>query len=109
MSRDDLEAAYFTLLRAREELASLHAYDEVLRTEAQRLRRGQAEGAALLAQVDPRMLRPLRHTEQPLAEAIAARLAVIEDERARLPDRVSAAEAHVEACELEHALRRGEG
>ena len=107
MPRDETEAAYFALLRAREELDALRRYDEYLVAEAQRLRRTSSEGEALLDAVDRRLARALRHTEQPLAQAVTARLAVIADERGRLPDRLEAAEAFVAACERDHAARRG--
>ncbi len=107
MARDEVEAAYFALLRAREELDALRRYDEYLQAEAQRLRRVTSEGAALLDGVDRRLARALRHTDQPLAQAITARLAVIADERERLPARLTAAEAFVEECERDHAARRG--
>jgi hypothetical protein len=107
MPRDETEAAYFALLRAREELDALRRYDEYLVAEAQRLRRSRSEGEALLDAVDRRLTRALRHTDQPLAQAITARLAVIADERDRLPERLAAAEEFVAACEREHAARRG--
>ncbi len=107
MARDEVEAAYFALLRAREELDALRRYDEYLLAEAQRLRRSTSEGQALLDAVDRRLARALRHTDQPLAQAITARLAVIADERERIPERLAAAEAYVEACERDHAARRG--
>ncbi len=108
MARDEAEAAYFTLLRAREELDALRRYDEYLVAEAQRLRRSSSEGEALLDAVDRRLTRALRHTEQPLAQAVTARLAVIADERGRLPERLAAAEEFVAACERDLAARRGE-
>ncbi|MFP4634879.1 MAG: hypothetical protein ACLFRD_03375 [Nitriliruptoraceae bacterium] len=106
MPASEIEAAYFTLLRAREELDALRRYQEYLTAEAQRLRRTTNEAAALLTQVDPRLVRPLRHTDRPLEEAVAARLGAIEDERLRLPERIAAAEAYVEECEQEHAALR---
>ena len=108
MPRDEVEAAYFTLLRAREELDALRRYDEYLLTEAQRLRRGTRERQALAESVDRRLLRALRHTEQPLSDAIEDRLRIIEDERGRLPDRIEAAEAYVRECEDHYStLARG--
>jgi len=107
MPRDEAEAAYFALLRAREELDALRRYEEYLVAEAQRLRRTTSEGEALLDAVDRRLTRALRHTEQPLAQAVTARLAVIADERSRLPDRLAAAEEFVATCERDHAARRG--
>jgi hypothetical protein len=105
--RDETEAAYFSLLRARDELSNLHRYEEYLRAEAQRLRRTSSEARALAEAVDRRLLRRLRHTDQPLDDAVRTRLEVIADELERLPDRVAAAQAHVEECEREHAERRG--
>jgi hypothetical protein len=101
--RDELEAAYFTLLRAREELAGLRRYDEYLRDDRARLRRFTAEGEALSDAVDRRYRRALGHTDEPITEALRARLRVIEEELARLPDRLSAAEAFVDECERDHA------
>lgn len=107
MARDQVEAAYFTLLRAREEVTALQRYDEVLHDEARRLDRFRTEGAALAERADRRLLRALTHTDGPLAEAIAQRQRVIADERARVPDRLAAAEAFVSECEATHdALRR---
>lgn len=109
MARDEVESAYFTLLRAREELDNLRRYEEFLRAEAQRLRRTTREGQALLGQVDRRLVRAIRHTDQPLTEAIDARLRVLEEEGARLPDRIAAAEAHVEECDREHTMLKHGG
>ena len=108
MPRDEVEAAYFALLRAREELANLHRYEEFLRAEGQRLRRTTREGQALLDQVDRRLARAIRHTDQPLTDAIDARLRVLTEELARLPERLEAAEAFVQDSEREHAaLKHG--
>jgi hypothetical protein len=104
--RDETEAAYFSLLRARDELANLHRYEEYLRAESQRLRRTASETRALAETVDRRLLRRLRHTDQPLDDAVRTRLEVIADELARLPDRVAAAEAHVAECERDHERLR---
>lgn len=109
MARSEIETAYFALLRAREELAGLQRYEEVLRAEAQRLRRSRSEGEALIEQVDQRLLRAVRHTDAALDKAIEARLAVIEDERLRLPARIEAAADHVEERERAHAALRDAG
>ncbi len=108
MPRDQVEAAYFTLLRAREEVTQLTRYGEVLHDEERRLHRFRTEGAALATRVDRRLWRALRHTEGAIDEALDARLAVIADERARLPDRLAAAEAFVLEAESAHEqLRSG--
>ena len=108
MPRDEVEAAYFALLRARDELTALRRYAEYLADERRRIQRYVREGEALADQVDPRLRRRLRHTDDPLSEALTARLVVIADEEARMPDRITAAEAFVEECERDHAtLRQG--
>ena len=108
MPRDEVEAAYFTLLRAREELADLRRYAEYLADELRRMRRFTQEGQALDDTVARRLRRALRHTDGPLREALDARAAVIADEQARMGDRIAAAERFVEECEREHAeLKHG--
>ena len=108
MPRNEVEAAYFTLLRAREDLDGLRRYEEYLRDEVRRLRRFVNEGEALADPVAPRLRRALRHTEQPLLDALRARIEVIVDEQQRLPDRVTAAEEFVADCEQQHErLRQG--
>lgn len=106
MARDEVEAAYFTLLRAREDLFALRRWEEYLADELRRMRRFVSEGAALEDAVDRRLRRALRHTEGPLREALDARVAAIHDEQARLPERLAAAERFVEECEHEHAALR---
>lgn len=108
MPRDEVEAAYFTLLRAREELDALRRFGEFLADESRRLRRFRSEGAALDDRVDPRLRRLLRHTDGPLTEALDARAAAIADAEERLPERLEAAERFVEECEQAHrGLREG--
>lgn len=103
MANDDVRTAYFTLLRAREELDGLRRYRDYLDEEARRLRRFVQEGTALADTVDQRLRRAMRHTDGPLDQAINDRLAFIADERGRLPDRELAAEAFVDECEQVHA------
>lgn len=107
MPRDELEAAYFALLRAREELAGLRRYEDYLRDERARLRRFDQEGAALAETVEPRFRRVLAHTDPLLAEALRARVAVIEEELLRLPERLAGAEEFVADSEREHHQLRG--
>ena len=110
MPRDEVEAAYFTLLRARDELAALGRYEAWLRDEARRLRRTGAEAAALAGLVDPRLRRPFRASDEALTDAVDRRLALLEDELGRLPERLAAASAFVDECEATHrALRAGGG
>lgn len=97
--RDEAQAAYFALLRAREELDLLGRYEEYLSAEIRRLRRAAAEESALRATAPPGSRRPLRASDEALEEVVARRAALLEDELQRLPDRVAAAAAYVEECE----------
>lgn len=107
MARDDAEAAYFALLRARDDVSDLQRYQEYLADEARRLRRSTSEADALSTQAPPRLRRRLLHTDAPLAEAVKARLEAIADELKWVPDQVAAAQEYVAACEAEHErLRR---
>ena len=106
MPRDEVEAAYFTLLRARDELFALRRWEEYLADELRRMRRFTSEGEALEDSVDRRLRRALRHTDGPLKEALDTRAAAIRDEQARLPERIEAAERFVEECERDHAVLR---
>ncbi len=104
VGRDEVEAAYFSLLRAREELAELRRYQDFLENEQRRLHRFVADGDALDAHVDPKLRRQgIGHTDRALADAIKRRHEVIEAQLQRLPDRIEAAEEFVEESEREHA------
>jgi len=105
--RDEVEAAYFTLLRARAELSALQGYTSYVRAEAQRLRRSLTEDEALRAGVDARLRRLLRGSDEELVETIQRRLGLLEDEAVRLPARVEAAELFVLECERHHEVLRG--
>jgi hypothetical protein len=97
--RDEAEAAYFALLRAREEVALLGRHEEYLRSELQRLRRTTAEESALRATAPGALRRPLRASDDALGEVIERRIALLEDELVRLPARLAAATAYVDDCE----------
>lgn len=103
---DEEQAAYFALLRAREELASLQRYGEYLAAERTRIDAFVATGVELDQTVDPRLRRALRHTDEPLGEALELRRRVLADERRRLPDRLEAAQEYVDECEAAHAALR---
>jgi hypothetical protein len=107
VGRDETEAAYFALLRAREELTALQRYGEFLEAEQRRIHRFVADGDALDAHVDRRLRRRIAHTDAGLADALRTRLETIAGELERLPDRIEAAAAYVEECEQEHARLRG--
>lgn len=100
--RDDVEAAYFALLRAREEEADLQRYADYLDDEARRLRRSTREMDALADDVPRGLRRRLVHTEAPLVAAVRQRLETIADEQQRMPDRLVAAHEFVLACERDH-------
>jgi hypothetical protein len=107
--RTEREAAYFALLRARDELTVLSRYEEYLHAEAQRLRRTASEDAALAAGVDDRARRVLRASDLDMAEMFERRLRLIDDELSRLPERLAAASAFVEECERTASLLDGSG
>lgn len=105
--RTEQETAYFALLRARDELSQLRRYREYLDDEVRRLRRAVSEEAALRTGVPDRMRRVLRGSDTELTDMIERRIALLEDERARLPGRIEAAEAFVAECERHHDVLRG--
>lgn len=101
------EAAYFALLRARDELDGLRRYDEYLADEQRRLQRSIREEVALRDGVAQRMRRVLRASDTELGDVVERRLALLEDERERLPERIRAAEAFVVDCERHHDVLGG--
>ena len=105
--RSEREAAYFALLRAREELSALQRYAEHLDDEVRRLRRAEREEAAIRDGVPPRMRRALRASDTELADVRSRRIALLEDERMRVPDRIAAAEVFVRECERHHDVLGG--
>lgn len=106
-AKAEYDAAYFTLLRAREEHDNLLRYDGYLDSELQRLE-GFAATTRDAFEVLPRQLRrPVDGTTKPLLEAVGRRRAVVLDERRRSEQRLRNAERFVEECEAEVArLRR---
>lgn len=103
---DEEQAAYFALLRAREELAALQRYGEYLVAERARIDTFVGAGVELDRTVDDRLRRALRHTDEPLGEALELRRRVLADERRRLPERLEAAQEYVDECEAAHAALR---
>ena len=107
MSRQsEYDAAYFTLLRAREELDHLRRYEEFLAEELDRL-------AAFVTAVDdapevvPRKYRRMVDgTARQLTEAVARRRAIVLSEHRKMPERVAAQEAFVRECEDDLAALR---
>jgi DNA repair exonuclease SbcCD ATPase subunit len=105
--RSERETAYFALLRARDELDQLRRYVEHLEDEVRRLRRAEREEAALRASIPGRMRRGLRASDDELTEVTRRRIGLLEDELARLPARIEAAEAFVGECERHHDVLGG--
>lgn len=105
-SKRDVDAAYFTLLRARSDLADLERHAEWLADEQRHIRRFQAEGAAAADEIPARLRRPLKAVDADVAKALEARLDVLEDELAKSPERLAAAAAFVAECENEVAALR---
>lgn len=105
--RPDVEAAYFALLRAREDETNLRRYQEHLADESRRLRRFRAETAAAADDAPPRLRRRIRHTDEPLHDAVTGRLEAVEDELAHLDERIEAAADYVRECERHHERLRG--
>ncbi|MDX1620802.1 MAG: hypothetical protein R3320_07425 [Nitriliruptorales bacterium] len=102
MPRDEVQAAYFALLRAREELEALQRYQEYLRRERERLIAAAEARRQAARTVDRRLRRALRPTDDQLDKAVEQRMRVVEDELRRLPDRIEAARRYVEESEQEH-------
>jgi len=105
-ARSEYEAAYFTLLRAREELDDLLRYREYLDREAARLDAFIHETRALVEPVSPRVRRTVDQTQKPLIEAAGRRRSIALDELSRMDDRLAAAGAFVEECENEVSALR---
>jgi len=97
--RSERETAYFTLLRARDELSGLERYHEYLQAELRRMRRSTQEDEALRGTALDRYRRILRGSDDELATAFERRAALIDDELLRIPTRIEAAAAYVHECE----------
>lgn len=105
--RSDVEAAYFALLRAREDETDLQRYAEHLSDEARRLRRFASETSAAAEDAPTRLRRRISHTDAPLHKAIRDRLDAVADELSRLDQRLEDARAYVVECEQAHERLRG--
>ena len=102
----DLDAAYFTLLRARGDLAELQRHADWLAEEQRRIRRFLAESGAAGDEIPARLRRPMASVDGDMARALQARLDVLADELAKSPERLAAAEDFVEECERDLAALR---
>ncbi len=106
-ARSEYDAAYFTLLRAREEHADLLHYREFLIAERDRLDAFVQQVRAQADTVPRRMRRPIDQTTKAVVEAIGVRRSVILGEYERVDERIANAQAFVEECEAElEDLRR---
>ncbi|CAN5922154.1 hypothetical protein BH23ACT10_BH23ACT10_10990 [soil metagenome] len=106
-ARSEYDAAYFTLLRAREEHDDLLRYREFLITERERLDAFVTQVRAESDAVPRRMRRPIDQTTKAVVEAIGVRRAVVLAESERMNDRITNAQAFVEECETEVDELRG--
>lgn len=98
-AKSEYDAAYYTLLRAREEVDHLRRYQDFLDEELDRLRTF-VTAVDDAADVVPRKYRRMVDgTSQQLVEAVGRRRAIVQGERRKVPERVSAAEAFVVECE----------
>jgi BMFP domain-containing protein YqiC len=106
-ARSEYDAAYFTLLRAREEHTDLLRYREFLIAERERLDAFVTQVRAQADTVPRRMRRPVDQTTKAVVEAIGSRRAVVLAESERIDERIANAQDFVEECETEvEELRR---
>lgn len=98
----EYEAAYFTLLRAREDLDHLHRYQYVLDEEISRLR-GWITSLRdeVGSQVPGVIRRRLDDSVKVTIEALQERIKVVEGELRALPNRIDAQQTFVHECEHE--------
>jgi hypothetical protein len=103
----EYDAAYFTLLRAREEHGDLLRYREFLLAERDRLDAFVRKLRTEADVVPRRMRRPVDQTTKAVVEAVGVRRAVVLAEYERMDDRIAAAQEFVEECETEVDELRG--
>ncbi|CAN5836813.1 hypothetical protein BH24ACT15_BH24ACT15_08900 [soil metagenome] len=104
--KSEYDAAYFTLLRAQEELGHLRRYQEYLSEELARLALF-AKAVDDDAEVVPRKFRRLvDSSSKPLLESLGRRRAIVLSEQDRMPERIQAQETFVIECEEELAALR---
>jgi hypothetical protein len=106
-AKSEYDAAYFTLLRAREEREDLQRYAEYLEAEQERLEQLSAATRDNLDVLPRRVTRPIAATSKGVLEAVGRRRAAVLDERKRMAQRLANADHFVEECERElESLRR---
>lgn len=106
VARSEYDAAYFTLLRAREEHDQLLRYREYLIAERDDLERFVGQLRERAAQQPRRMRRPIDQTSRAVVDSIGARRAVVLGELERMGDRLEHAQRFVDECEAEVAQLR---
>ncbi len=106
-ARSERDAAYFTLLRAREEHADLLTYRELLDEELRRLDGFVADTRAMSERLPARLRKPVEQTTRQMLEAVGRRRSVVEDERRKVEQRLVDAQDFVEECEADVARLRG--
>lgn len=105
-ARSEYDAAYFTLLRAREERDDLGRYAEYLEKEQERLEVFAQQTRDGMDELSRKVVRPISATTKGVLEAVGRRRSAVMDERKRVVDRITNADRFVEECELEvQALR----
>jgi DNA repair ATPase RecN len=105
--RSEYDAAYFTLLRAQEELGHLRRYQQFLEEELERLDEVTRQVDAA-SQVVPRKFRKMVDaTDKQLLEAVGRRRAIVLAEQRKVPQRITEQEAFVAECEDEVSALRG--
>jgi hypothetical protein len=105
-AKSEYDAAYFTLLRAREERDALLRYGEFLDAELERLEQFAVDTRDRMDELPRKVVRPIATTTKGVLEAVGRRRSAVLDERKRMGDRLANAERFVEECELEvDALR----
>ena len=106
-AKSEYDAAYFTLLRAREEREALLRYSEFLETEQERLESFAIETRDRMDELPRKVVRPIASTTKGVLEAVGRRRSAVLDERKRMAQRLENAERFVEECELEVDALRG--
>ncbi len=106
-ARSEYDAAYFTLLRAREERDTLLRYAEYLEAEQERLEAFASATRDLMEDIPRKVVRPIASTTKGVLEAVGRRRSAVLDERKRMDDRLRNADRFIEECEREvEQLRR---
>jgi BMFP domain-containing protein YqiC len=106
-AKSEYDAAYFTLLRAREERDDLLRYSEYLEAEQERLEQFSAATRDNLDALPRRVTKPVAATTKGVLEAVGRRRAAVLDERKRMAQRIENADRFVEECERDvDSLRR---